>query len=332
MGVDCAHIQYLAELLPPGLLLKPSITPLVLSLLGEQPSHSETHLDHPHGAEEKRQHSEDIKRDSFEDYRMKAQQSLARAKARELMKYPALLNGMDKGSSSSRAKLQHTRGHAQHLLTNTSQLREHLARMSVHHTGHPSSPETELQTPQNANHSIAIVGNSPIALDQGAGEEIDQHDTVIRFNHASVENRFHADYGTKTHIHVISPAYRFGANPPLCHTVAVSGVQPFHRPGKFWQHLALQPDNHYLTFDPFVWYGLVTQLEAPPSAGLLCASQCAQLRLQGVSVNLFGFGQSDQANNHYSDRHRKSERHDWAAEQVVLASLRQPTDPTLTWR
>lgn len=332
VGVSCAHIQYLAETLPPSLLLDPSITPLVLSLVDAPDSHGDTHHNRAPRVDNNGPHDHDIQGEPFRNYGIQAQQSLARTKARELMKYPALLSNMDAGAWSSRHNVQRPRRHAQQLITNTSPLREHLARMSGHHTGHKSHPETDYQAPQSANHSIAIVGNSPSAAGLGAGEEIDQHDTVIRFNHASVENRFQPDYGTQTHVHVISPAYRFGGNPPLCHTVAVSGVQPFHRPGKFWQHLASQQDHHYLTFDPSVWYDLVTQLEAPPSAGLLCASQCAQLRQQGVSVNLFGFGQSEQANNHYSDRDRKSERHNWAAEETVLASLRQQADPTLASR
>lgn len=48
---------------------------------------------------------------------------------------------------------------------------------------------------------IAVVGNGKCELGLGKGEEIDNHDIVIRFNNYQIEGR-EADYGTKTDVWV----------------------------------------------------------------------------------------------------------------------------------
>ncbi len=284
-GLSTAQLHRIVPTVPPALLTSPTIALMMLSLLGTASD----------------QHSQTVA-----DCIAQAKSAIPHDNARLLARYPVVLRHLPENTTTRRPATDRLRHKATSLLDRTTTLENGLRQFSMDQSGH----------------RIAIVGNSPIALHRGAGSEIDAHDTVIRFNHASVEAKFQTDYGSKTHIQVVSPAYRFSSSEALCHTIVVSGVQPFNRPGKFWQHLSDQANNQYMTFDPSVWYQLVSQLNAPPSAGLLCVSQLMALRDSGVTVNLYGFGQDlNTENNHYSDRHKKSGRHNWPVEQQLLASL-----------
>ena len=48
--------------------------------------------------------------------------------------------------------------------------------------------------------TIAVVGNGPSQIGKMTGEEIDQHDIVIRFNNYKIDEKFAVDYGKKTSI------------------------------------------------------------------------------------------------------------------------------------
>ena len=50
------------------------------------------------------------------------------------------------------------------------------------------------------NKSIAIVGNGPHEIGTGHGEEIDNHDVIIRFNHFVINDSFKKDYGCKFNV------------------------------------------------------------------------------------------------------------------------------------
>lgn len=299
-GLTPERLLHLTETLPPRLTTNPGNAPLILSLVTEQ-----SHDTHAHTSANTAEFTRKVTK-----YLDTARSTLSASTSKKIARLPALLADTPPERLPLGRRVTHAHHQAQSLLARTSSVAAHIRQHRLDSTGH----------------QWAIVGNSPQAIGQQAGEIIDAHDTVVRFNHASIAPQFQIDYGSNTHLHVVSPTYRFEHSQPLTRNIAVSGVRPFHRPGLYWQQFAAQQDKQYLTFEPSVWYGLVATLEAPPSAGLLCASQLASLRSVGVKVSLFGFGQDVNANNnHYSDRHRKSERHNWAAEAQLIQALR--SDP-----
>lgn len=50
--------------------------------------------------------------------------------------------------------------------------------------------------------SIAVVGNGPSEIGKGHGQEIDNHDIIIRFNEFHTEGNYAKDYGTRTDVWV----------------------------------------------------------------------------------------------------------------------------------
>ncbi len=59
--------------------------------------------------------------------------------------------------------------------------------------------------------SIAVVGNGPVEVGKGHGQEIDNHDIVIRFNEFHTEGDYAKDYGSKTDVWV-----NYSANQDFC--------------------------------------------------------------------------------------------------------------------
>ena len=56
-------------------------------------------------------------------------------------------------------------------------------------------------------HSLSIVGNAPNELGKGRGGDVDNFDSVIRFNNYKITDEFAKDYGRKEGIWCISPAF-----------------------------------------------------------------------------------------------------------------------------
>ncbi|WP_096027944.1 glycosyltransferase family 2 protein [Campylobacter lanienae] len=56
------------------------------------------------------------------------------------------------------------------------------------------------------NKTIVVVGNSPVELGKNKGDIIDKFDIVIRFNNFALD-RYESDYGSKTDVWAISPAF-----------------------------------------------------------------------------------------------------------------------------
>ena len=53
--------------------------------------------------------------------------------------------------------------------------------------------------------SIAVVGNSPCELNKNKGNQIDQHDVVIRFNNFEINEQTIVDYGSKASVWMCTP-------------------------------------------------------------------------------------------------------------------------------
>ena len=179
--------------------------------------------------------------------------------------------------------------------------------------------------------SIAIVGNAPGLLDNNHGELIDDADLVIRFNNVVINDSNKHKTGNKTDVWVINPGYKLSKteNKPA-NSLWLSSYYPFKRPNTFWQSIDdCAFTEHYFSNHKH-WHTLTKQLNAPPSAGLLCVSTLADTTCK---LSVYGFsgisgksedrqnGQSD-TNNHYGDSNKRSSRHNWEAESIVLKQLR----------
>lgn len=181
--------------------------------------------------------------------------------------------------------------------------------------------DTYTETLQRGN--IAIVGNANTELGKQQGQTIDQADHVFRFNNVNTAPAFATDYGSRTSAWVISPAFRPHSTRLASRTVAVSGIEPFHKPTSYWRHLASLPLENIITFPSSVWYQLVGKLEAPPTAGLLTLFSLLHTGIDLSRISVYGMTRdhSDSRQNHYGDRGKKSSRHDWLREAQIMDRL-----------
>lgn len=179
--------------------------------------------------------------------------------------------------------------------------------------------------------SIAIVGNAPSLLKNEFGELIDDADIVIRFNNVVINKNNDINTGHKTDIWMFNPGYKLSKSQIRpSNTIWLSSYYPFLRPNNYWQSIndCTFTQHHYS--DHKHWYKLVNQLNAPPSAGLLCISTLADTMCK---LSVYGFSgipresvsnnnNLSDSNNHYGDSSKKSSRHNWRAESLLLNQLR----------
>lgn len=171
--------------------------------------------------------------------------------------------------------------------------------------------------------TIAIVGNAGTELGKQQGKIIDQAEHVFRFNSIITEPEFIKDYGTRTSAWVISPSFRPNPKNLASRTILISGIQPFRKPTAYWRHLAAMPLTQIVTYPSNVWYQLVAELEAPPTAGLLTLSTLLASGIEPGRIAVYGITRraikSDQ--NHYGDSGKRSSRHDWQKEATIADRL-----------
>ena len=174
--------------------------------------------------------------------------------------------------------------------------------------------------------SVAVVGNSPQSKGSSCGAEIDSADCVIRFNNAVTDDIFTHDYGSKTDLRIVSPGFDFdshrseSSDRKTRENIAVSGYEPFSRKGLYWQKIARHDPARVLFFPTSAWHRLVSTLNAPPTAGLLCLQS---LEMAEIEYSAFGFSKiyDETQDNHYADKHPRSSRHNWQAEAALISSL-----------
>lgn len=168
--------------------------------------------------------------------------------------------------------------------------------------------------------SIAVVGNSPSLVMKSDGNAIDAADVVIRFNHAALSHANVQHLGQRTDLWVISPSTPLKHKPAGARAIGISGVKPFLRPSRYWKTLA-SGDLPIAEFNAAVWYELVGELQAPPSAGLLVLASLRAL-MPAVDITRYGFteqqGVREQQGNHHGDRQAASTRHNWQRELLWL--------------
>lgn len=172
--------------------------------------------------------------------------------------------------------------------------------------------------------SVAVVGNSPSLLNRSDGSQIDQHDIVVRFNAASLAERYHQHTGTRTDLWVVSPGLAGTQRTMPTKAMALSGINPLAGQSRFWRSIAKRGIPQLAQFDQRFWYQLVKQLQAPPSAGLLTLRGLASQH-KHLEVNAFGFSTPDDlrkrpaAGEHYCDNRTGSTRHNWQKEAILLS-------------
>lgn len=231
-----------------------------------------------------------------------------------LQHYPSLLSDVDNALPvlSANSQLQgKARRQAKILASNTKPFAELINTLTR---------VTSRNTYEDKPCQIAIVGNSPVILQGDRGKEIDAADIVIRFNNSAVNQNKHRHIGSRTDLWVMSPSTPISYCPVDAKAIVVSGLHPLRRPSFYWKKLSL---THHLfsEFPSSVWYALVSQFQAPPSAGALLI---AALEESGVVADLrcHGFttrhGDTGNPNNHHADQTLRSGRHNWQAEACWL--------------
>lgn len=173
--------------------------------------------------------------------------------------------------------------------------------------------------------TVAVVGNAPNLLQHQDGALIDQHQLVVRFNAASLTEKYRPHIGTRTDLWVVSPSLSSRQPSLPARAMVISGINPLVGRSRYWRTLATRKFPRIAQFNELHWYGLIEQLSAPPSAGLLMLkSLCEnQSRLQ---VSAFGFTRPDEiagqlSGANYHNRKPGSNRHNWQAEALVLEEL-----------
>jgi len=174
------------------------------------------------------------------------------------------------------------------------------------------------------NGTIALVGNGPTVAGTGAGPRIDDHDVVVRFNNTGITHTYNADIGRESQLWVVSPGLVTNDIKAEANQCAVTGADPWTRPSRYWESVALLAVTQIATFDLQRWHKLVERLGAPPSAGLLMIDALSQAGIQADQVSTYGFSRLENgeshtdAVNHFADSAPRSERHNWDGESALF--------------
>lgn len=182
------------------------------------------------------------------------------------------------------------------------------------------------------NQSIAVVGNSACELGLAKGEQIDNHDTVIRFNAFSLDTPFDRDYGSKVDVQVRSAGTEANLQLDIAYphkTIVLSYMGFLHRFRRWQLVLELQAQGHRVCCYPAaVHHALVRRIGRSPSAGLSVTWVLSQLRNTMAPTDYYGFAFIDQmgeqaVSSHYFEQSVPSLRHDWQAEAQIFAEQTQ---------
>lgn len=171
--------------------------------------------------------------------------------------------------------------------------------------------------------SFCIVGNSADELGTDNGEKIDRHNLVIRFNNFSNDRKFLKDYGSKTDIWVRSSEGSDVINRDISpfRLIMFSGGNFIHN-NKSWKLIRKYAKTKPVGFFPdHLWHELITELKAPPSAGLLALYSIHKLTGTIPATSVYGFSKKTSTRAHYFDEAKPGIRHNWAKEKEILATI-----------
>ncbi len=175
--------------------------------------------------------------------------------------------------------------------------------------------------------NLVVVGNAANLRGSGLGAAIDAHAAVVRFNHWQQADAPTSDIGARCDVWVVSPGHQ-GPVPAGLRWAIVSGPDVAFQVRRWALLDELQAAGvPVLTVPLPVWRGLVAELGAPPSAGVLALAWLHTLRptgWQGVSVAGVGAGveRGTAAAHHIvrSGERRVGQRHDWPAEAELFVA------------
>lgn len=182
----------------------------------------------------------------------------------------------------------------------------------------------------DSNHSICIVGNSSCELGRSRGNDIDSHDTVIRFNNFDLSPAYDTDYGRKVDC-IVRVARRSDEHDAVClkyrHAlIVVSGLNV--STGEIdWSFVVklLSQGLRVCTLPDAPLRDLLRQLRRYPSNGLIAAYSVKMLRKPSGKTSFFGFSFTDQTGaggkpSHYFENSSPSLLHDWERESRIFHS------------
>lgn len=181
--------------------------------------------------------------------------------------------------------------------------------------------------------AMCVVGNARRRDFQATAEEIDAHPVVVRFNRwmppmpvdGAVGSR--NGRGQRGQIWVLSPSadVTLECAPSGCPWVVYSGADPLARLPHWPFVLALREFGaQVLTVPLTVWRPLVSELEAPPSAGLLMLAWFKEMTGTWRGIHISGFEPGPGGGHVLGVRHRLTHggRHDWQREAALLKRWR----------
>ncbi|WP_298607908.1 glycosyltransferase family 29 protein [uncultured Thiothrix sp.] len=168
---------------------------------------------------------------------------------------------------------------------------------------------------------ICIVGNSGNMLNTNLGSTIDAAGFIVRFNAFQSGKHFTTDLGQQCNLWCMTPSFK----PNKLRTVdwlLVTGPEIQYRLadwGAFYPFLEKQIP--IVTVPLEVWRQLVTELQAPPSAGISVLAFFYWLLGSWAGISVAGFGalSETQTTYHYMNpKNKPSERHNWVGEERII--------------
>lgn len=171
--------------------------------------------------------------------------------------------------------------------------------------------------------SLCVVGNHSGLMGSGLGADIDAHDCVVRFNQYRSPQSNPEDIGEKSDVWVRMPGVAREHIDFHGGWVVVSGPDLRYRLSN-WHAVRdlLERNVPMLTVPLDVWRGVVAELAAPPSAGLLFLAWLRRMRpggLEGVGIAGFQRASDKEGSYHHAIANKQpGHRHNWHLERGLL--------------
>lgn len=173
---------------------------------------------------------------------------------------------------------------------------------------------------------VQVVGNSAALAGLALGQAIDTASAVVRFNQWRASDTRVADTGERCDVWVVAPGH-VGPLPPGLSWLIVSGADPWFQVEHWPLAAACEAAGvPVLTVPLRIWRGLVAQLQAPPSAGLLLLAWLREVgggwqgcRSAGIAC---GTGVGGRHHLVAAAEGRIGRRHNWPAEARLHALWR----------
>lgn len=170
---------------------------------------------------------------------------------------------------------------------------------------------------------ICVVGNAGVMHGARLAGIIDQHDCVVRFNTFASDQTDLNDMGSKFDVWVLTPEFTIQTIPANFRgTVVLTGPEMQFRLLNWSGLLPALSHGLPLVTPPLpVWREVVSELAAPPSAGVIFLAWLRRMlgSWDGVTVAGFSALSDGGAVYHYADaKHKAASRHNWAGESALL--------------